>query len=257
MLELFVFIFGLIMGSFLNLLIYRLPKNISLLNPKRSICPKCNYQLKWYENIPLISYIFLKAKCSKCNNFISLIYPIVELFTATVTLFLFFKLGINIDFLIILILFYTLITLSFIDLKYKSVPDYLLLIALIVAFISSDFSFKNSLIFIGGIVLLEFFITFYIQNIKSRILNDDSLKTQKALGDGDIPIFAIIGGILGVKLGLFAIFLSTVFAIIPAIYNQIKKQEIETPFIPFLTLGLLVVYLFDDIVLKILGSIVL
>ncbi len=250
-----IFVVGLILGSFLNMLIYRLPLSISLINPKRSICTSCQQQIKWHENIPLFSYIFLKGKCSNCKESISIIYPIVELLTAIVTLLLFSKLGLNINFLITTALFYTFIVLSFIDFKYKAVPDYLLIIALILASFSFNFSLQDAFIFAGAFVLLELFITFYIQNIKSKLVSDDTLKDQRAMGEGDIPIIAIIGGMLGIKLGIFAIFLSSVLAIIPAILNNIIKKDIETPFIPFLSLGLFIVFMSNNYFLQFLEGI--
>jgi leader peptidase (prepilin peptidase)/N-methyltransferase len=249
--EIIVFIFGLVIGSFLNVLVYRLPLEISIINPKRSHCPNCNHQIKWFENIPLFSYIFLKGKCSNCKTTIPITYPIVELLSGLVSVALFLQVGLTLDFVIMLILFYNLIVLSFIDFKYKAVPDYLLLSALLLAFITFHFDFQSALLFAGGFILLEFFITFYIQNIKARIVKDESLKEQKALGEGDIPIVAIIGGILGIKLGLIAIFLSAFFAIIPALYMQLTKKDIETPFIPFLTLGLFISFFFQDILLDV------
>ena len=253
--EFSIFIIGLIFGSFLNMLIYRLPLGISLINPKRSICPNCNHSIKWYENIPLVSYVLLRGKCSKCKDKISITYPIVETITLIVTILLYQKFNLSNDFYISLLLFYTLIVLSFIDLKYKAVPDYLLILVLIISFFISNFDFKSMFLFAGGIVLLEIFITFYIQNIKSRITKDKSLETQKALGEGDIPIVAIIGGVLGVKFGLLAIFLSAVLAIIPALLNSIIKKDIETPFIPYLALALFVVFITDSFFLNLLEGI--
>jgi len=247
-----IFLFGLLFGSFMNMLIYRLPLGISLINPKRSICTTCEHQIKWYENIPILSYIFLKGKCSSCGEKISITYPIVELLSATVTLILFNKLGLNLEFILTTLLFYTLIILSFIDFKYKAVPDYILIIVLLFAFSLSSFSFQTALTFAGGFVLLELFVTFYIQNIKARILNDDSLKEQRSMGEGDIPIIAIMGGLLGVKLGMVSIFLGSLFAIIPAILNIVIKKDIETPFIPFLSLGLFVVFIHDTTFISLL-----
>jgi leader peptidase (prepilin peptidase)/N-methyltransferase len=251
--DIIVLIYGLIIGSFLNVLIYRLPLEQSFLKPVRSVCPKCNYQIKWYENIPLLSYIFLKAKCSKCDTKISIVYPIVELITAVVTFLIVEKLSLNIDTFVVLILFYTLIILSFIDFKYKAVPDYLLLIALILSFFIDGFSFEYALLFTGGFVLLNFILTFYIQNIKSRLTSNEQLRDQTALGEGDIPIIAIIGGLLGLKLSILAFFLSASIALIPSIYNIIKKNDIQTPFIPFLTLGLFIAYIYSPKILQILG----
>ena len=252
-----IFLFGLIFGSFLNMLIYRLPLEISLINPKRSMCTNCNTQIKWYENLPIVSYIFLKGKCSFCKEKISLIYPIVELLTGIITLLLFLKLGSNVDFIITTLLFYTLIILSFVDFEYKAVPDYLLIIALLVSFFIIDFSFQTMLLFAGGFVLLNFFITFYIQNIKSKITQNEDLKYQEALGEGDIPIVAIIGGLLGLKLGMIAIFIAAIFAIVPALYSSIVKKDIETPFIPFLVLGLLIVFIWEKEILLIIERIML
>ncbi len=113
--------------------------------------------------------------------------------------------------------------------------------------------YQHFFIFAGGIVVLEIFVTFYIQNIKSKILKDDSLKEQKSLGEGDIPIVAIIGGVLGLHLGVIAIFLSAIFAIIPSLINLIIKKDIETPFIPFLSLGFIVVFLYDNLFLDFLS----
>ncbi|MEA3314928.1 MAG: prepilin peptidase [Campylobacterota bacterium] len=251
-----VFIFGAIIGSFLNMLIYRLPLKLSLINPKRSICPSCNSNIKWYENIPIVSYILLKGQCSNCDSKISIFYPIVEVVTAVITYLLYLKYSIGYDFFIFVSLFYILIVLSFIDFRYKAVPDYLLILSLIVVFFVSDFNFSTALMFAGGFVLLELFLTYYIQNIKSKITKDESLKEQRAMGEGDIPIIAIIGGVLDVKLALIAIFLSAVFAMLPALFNIYIKKDIETPFIPYLTLSLFVVLIYNEYLINILNSMV-
>ena len=233
-----VFLIGLVFGSFLNVLIYRLPLGISLLKPIGSACPHCNYKIKWYENIPVFSYLFLKGRCSSCSDSISKSYPIVELITAAVTLMLYSNFWIGSDMIITISLFYVLIVLSFIDLKYRAVPDYLLIIVVVLAILVGDII--NILLFTGGFVLLELAITFYIQNIKAKITQNKELENQRALGEGDMPIVGVIGGLLGVQLGITAIFLAAVLALLPAIYNLYSKKEIETAFIPFLSLGLLV-----------------
>lgn len=246
-LEVFSFIIGAVFGSFLNVLILRLPKNKSVIVP-RSTCPSCNHLIAWYHNIPIFSYILLKAKCAYCKEKISVQYLIVEIISAFITLALFLKLGIGIELLYALVFFYTLIVLSFIDFKYKAVPDYLLLITFILSFFVTSYdlieAFKNAFIVSGAFVILNFLVTFYIQNIKAKIQKDESLKTQEALGEGDIPILASLGVVLGLEGALVAIFLSSIFAIIPSIYFIIKKRDIQTPFIPYLVLGLLVEYFF-------------
>jgi leader peptidase (prepilin peptidase)/N-methyltransferase len=255
-LEVFSFIFGAVIGSFLNVLILRLPLNKSVITP-RSSCPTCNHIIAWYYNIPLFSYIFLRAKCAYCKTKISPIYFIVELLSALLTLALFKKLGLSAEFFYMSLLVYISITLSFIDFKYKAVPDYLLLLVLIVSFFASSYSlfesFKSAFLFSRAFVLLNFVITFYIQNIKAKILKDESLRTQEALGEGDIPIIAAIAVILGIKGALLAIFLAAIFAIIPSIYSNLVKKDIQTPFIPYLILGMLSVYFFDlENILKVL-----
>lgn len=242
----FVFIFGIVIGSFLNMLIYRLPLQIPLLKKQRSFCPKCENIIKWHENIPIISYAFLKGKCSHCKEDISLTYPIIELLGGFLFLFLFLEFGFTTQFAIYSVLFCILFVLSFIDLKYKAVPDYLLLVALVVALFLPSFNIQDALIFAGGFVLLDFLVTFYIQNIKARLTQNDDFLNQKALGEGDIPIVAVIGGVLGVQFGLIAIILASLFAIIPALYGHFKHKDIETPFIPFLALGLLLMVLFGE-----------
>lgn len=247
-LEVFSFIFGICFGSFLNVLILRLPLNQSIVIA-RSKCPKCNHLIYWYHNIPLLSYLFLRAKCSYCKEKISFLYFFVELISGLITLALFLKLGLTQEFIFMCLISYVLIVLSFIDLKYKAVPDYLLLIVFILSFFATNFSliesFKNAFLFAGAFVLLNFVITFYIQNIKSKLLKDESLKNQEALGEGDIPIIAMLGIILGVSGGLFAIFLAAFFAIIPAIYSNFVKKDIQTPFIPYLVLGFFTEYFFE------------
>ena len=248
-LEVFSFIFGACFGSFLNVLILKLPLNESLLTNKRSKCPSCNHLIYWYHNIPLLSYIFLRAKCAYCGSKISFQYFLLEFLSGIITLFLFLKLGLSQEFLFMCLISYVLIVLSFIDLKYKAVPDYLLLIIFILSFFSTSFSiieaFKNAFLFAGAFVLLNFVVTFYIQNIKSKLLKDESLKTQEALGVGDIPVIAMIGVILGISSGIFAIFLAAFFAIIPSIYSTLVKKDIQTPFIPYLVLGFFTEYFFN------------
>ena len=143
-LEVFSFIFGLCIGSFLNVLIIKLPKNESIFTKDRSKCPSCNHLIFWYHNIPLFSYLYLKAKCSYCGAKISFQYFLVELLSAIITLALFIKLGLNQEFIFMCLLSYVLIMLSFIDLKYKAVPDYLLLIVFILSFSATNFSIIDS-----------------------------------------------------------------------------------------------------------------
>ena len=165
-LELFSFIFGICIGSFLNVLILKLPKNESLMTA-RSHCPKCNHVIYWYHNIPLFSYLFLRAKCSYCGTKISFVYFLVEFLSGILTLALFLKLGLTQEFIFLALLSYILITLSFIDLKYKAVPDYLLLLVFVL-FIK--FSKSTYFIYLFVSILLSYRYKFPIQDGKSSII---------------------------------------------------------------------------------------
>jgi len=128
------------------------------------------------------------------------------------------------------------------------VPDYLLVIVFLLSFFTLSENgieaIKNGFIFAGAFIILDFILTFYIQNIKAKLTKNDDLKEQKALGEGDIPIVFVIGMLLGLKAGFFAIFLGALCAIIPSIYNILFKKEIETPFIPYLSLGFFIEFIF-------------
>ena len=245
---LYSFIIGAVIGSFLNVLIVRLPEKKSIIYP-RSSCPKCGHKIAWYYNIPIFSYLFLKGRCAYCKEAISKNYFIVELLSAFITLSLFLKFGLGFELFVTLAFFYTLIVLTFIDFKYKAVPDYLLLVLFIISFFVTKFdlleSLKSAATLLGAFVILNFLLTFYIQNIKAKILKDDSLKSQQALGEGDFPVLGAIAVILGLKGAFIAIFLSSIFAIIPSIYYSIKKKDIQTPYIPYLALGFAFEYFFN------------
>lgn len=246
--DIIIFIIGACFGSFLNVLIFRLPLEEDVIF-QRSKCVSCQHTLSWYEMIPIFSALFLWFRCTNCGKIFSKQYVVVEVLTAFLTLLISQKIGLSLDLIWVLILFYTLIVLAFIDLKYKAVPDYLLLIAFIMVFVVQYDEFlmalKNALLFAGAFALLEFIVTFYIQNIKIRFVKDENLRQMKSLGEGDIPIVAIIGALLGISSGIFAIFLAAFFAIIPSLYQSIRKKDSQTPFIPYLLLGLAVEYLFE------------
>ncbi len=236
---LFMGILGLVIGSFLNVLIYRIPKNENIAFPP-SHCTKCNKPLKWWHNIPLISYIFLKGKCSFCGEKISLQYPIVELLSAIIFVITYVKIGNFTQSIIISLVFDLLLALSLIDFRYKAVPDSLNLLALTLSIFSGNIldSFTNALLFAGGFTLLRFYVSYIIK--------------KEALGEADIMIAATMGAILGVELGLFAIFLSAVIAL-PA-FIIVGKKDIQLPFIPFLALALFLTYIFNDYFLTLIGQ---
>lgn len=252
-----VFILGLVFGSFLNVLIYRLPKGKSLLKPP-SHCPKCETPLKCYHNIPLISFIFLKGKCAYCKEKISFQYPLVELITALllVSIFVKFKpLYGFIPFFFFSILALILISVFFIDLKHKEIPDPLSFSLIFFGWIFSltgknplGISFKESILStFSGIGLL-----FFINEVYYLITKRDGI------GMGDFKLMGGLGAYLGYKsfynLLFFASFIGVITFLVFHIYQRIFKKEKNTssekllkkeiPFGPLLSISALI-YLFN------------
>jgi leader peptidase (prepilin peptidase)/N-methyltransferase len=232
-----VTLFGLCIGSFLNVAIIRLPKNESI-NLPASHCPTCLHPLAWYHNVPLFSWIFLRGKCAFCKSHISFQYPLVELSSAFLYAFIYFHLANTLQALLIASVFALLLALSIIDLRYKAVPDALSLPALILSFCTGDplVSLQNGLLFMGAFAFLRFFIS--------------ALAKKEVMGEADIIIAGIIGALLGIKLGLAAIYISAVIALI--VFMIIRKKGYELAFIPFLALGLLLTWLFETPILHIM-----
>jgi leader peptidase (prepilin peptidase)/N-methyltransferase len=229
---LIVTLFGLLFGSFLNVLILRIPKEESIVFPG-SHCPKCNNKLKWWHNIPVLSWLMLGGKCYFCKEKISIQYPLIELVTAAIFALVYWKLQ-NVPYAIISgLVFALLLGLSVIDFRYKAVPDSLNLAALTLAIFSSETilaNFVNALLFAGGFSLLRFYLSFILK--------------KEALGEADIMIAATIGAMVGLKLGAVAIFLSAIIAL--PVFIVIREKDLEVPYIPFLALALFMVYMASD-----------
>lgn len=232
--ELVIFIIGICIGSFLNVLIYRIPKGENIAFPP-SHCPKCNAKLKPWHNIPIISYILLKGKCAYCREKISIRYPIVEILTGILAILVYKKMGIDIYSTITFFIFALFLTLSMIDFDYKAVPDSLNLLALTLSFFNFPNildNFTNALILMGGMSLIRYYVSFFIK--------------REAMGEGDIIFAGSMGALLGIKLSLMALFIASFIAIFPSIYNRISKKEFELPFIPFLAIATFIVWYFND-----------
>jgi len=257
-------LFGLLFGSFLNVVILRIPKGESVVFDA-SHCTSCNTKLKPWHNIPLLSYLFLGGKCSFCKEPISKQYPLVELFSMILFTLTFIKMGISVVTLMIAIAFLTLLALSIIDWRYKMVPDSLNLLALTLLIFAAYNPMmllehgKNALLFAGGFVLLRFYLSYYLfVKLKNRFLRSKPAAwlqnyhvvpfNVEALGEADIMIAASIGALLGVKLGIIATFLSAVFALPFTIF---KAREI--PYIPFLFAATLSVFFFDTYFMQLLN----
>jgi len=228
-----IFIFGMMIGSFLNVVIYRIPKGESIAFPS-SHCTACNTKLKWYHNIPLFSWLFLGGKCAFCKEPISKQYPIVELLTGLLWLALYYKIGWVWYLPFIAGSFTALLALTVIDIKYYAVPDSINFFALLMALIQPDtlnLSWDNpaisALLAAGGLWLLAKIIS-----IVAR---------KEAMGGADVIVAGTMAALLGFPGFFLALFLSAILAILPSLF----AKDTMVPFVPFLALATLIIYLFD------------
>lgn len=226
------FLFGTFIGSFLNVIIYRLPREMDLVW-KRSHCPQCKKQFKWYHNIPILSFLFLKAKCAYCKKNISWQYPIIEILTGLSSFFLFREYGLSFEYCFFFIISCLLACHFIIDLNFQILPDSInfLILVMVIAYSFFGLSFPMSWQsrFIGLFVGFggTYFVTWVFYKIKGKI----------GLGGGDIKLFGIIGFLLG-PLGITQnIFLSCMFgSIVMLSLIGLKKMRADQPiaFGPFI-----------------------
>jgi len=266
MIGLIAFIFGAVIGSFLNVVIYRLPRDESVAFPA-SHCQSCKTPLKAYHNIPILSWLFLRGKCAFCGEKISIQYPVVEILSGLLVMSVFLKNDLTLATAGIALSFLTLLTLSMIDFKYKMVPDSLNLLALTLAIVSVNdpqmlgLNFTNALLLAGGFTLLRFYLSYYLyartkdfvkpSKKPSWVRNYNPMPLYfEAMGEGDIMVAATMGALLGVQLALVATFLSALLAL-PAIL-LVRGEDAESqrlPFIPFLALAAYIVYMLETPIL--------
>ncbi len=236
---LFAAVFGLVVGSFLNVCICRLPKDESVVSPP-SHCPSCSYQIRWYDNIPLVSYLVLRGKCRGCGTHISLQYPLVELLNAALSFFLFLRFGPTLAFAALFLFCSALVVITFIDFEHQIIPDEISLSGIVIGFILSFFlkghSWLNSLlgILLGGGSLLLVAYTY------QRVTGKDGM------GGGDIKLLAMMGAFLGWKAVPFIIFASSLVGSVIGIslmLFQKKDAKLAIPFGPYLAFAA-VLYIF-------------
>ena len=252
-LNLFVFVFGAVVGSFLNVCIFRLPSEASIVKP-RSQCPYCHHPIRNCDNIPLISFIILRGRCRDCGGKISWRYPLVELITALLALLLFLKFSLTLSFLIFFIFTAVLIVITFIDLDHQIIPDILTLPGIPIFFLAAIFLLDRPWkipwleallgLLIGGGIL--FLIAFVYELISKR----------EGMGGGDIKLLAMIGGFFGWKSLIFILLFSSFSGAIVGITAMIiKKQDMKyaVPFGPFLSAAAVAYLFWGDTFMRLLG----
>jgi len=235
----FSFLFGMILGSFLNVCIYRIPRKRSIVNPPSS-CPQCSEGIRFYDNIPVISYIMLMGKCRNCRQSIPVQYPLVELIAGLLSLSLFAKYGLSSSYPLYLLFSLSLVVISFIDLQHKIIPDVISLpgiaCGLAASIIFGQISWLDSLIGIiaGGGVLYLVAVIF------------ERMTGKVGMGGGDIKLLAMIGAWMGWPALPFVVLISSLTGVvIGSLSLLLSRQGLRTriPFGPFLAIGALA-YLF-------------
>ena len=222
-------LFGLVIGSFLNVLIYRMPREESIVFPG-SHCTACGHELKWYELIPLFSYLFLRGKCHSCKVKISPIYPFVEVLNSLFYVLVFLKFGYSLDSIIYSLVTSALIAIAFIDFKNQIIPDELNVFILILGIIKLAYSFSLSNLLASTIGLLAgggFFLLL-------------AVVTGGAMGGGDIKLMGALGFLLGWKQIILVSFFSFILGAlisVALIATKIRKMKDYIPFGPFIVLS--------------------
>ncbi len=239
---LYSILFGLALGSFINVCIYRIPLKKSIISPP-STCPKCGQRIKFYDNIPLISYILLLGKCRHCHDRIPLTYPAVELLIGVMSLALFIRYGLSIHYILFLLFVSALIAISFIDFRHKIIPDVLSLPGIVagflISFLPGTITWLDSLIGIlsgGGALFLVGFVY--------KILTG-----REGMGGGDVKLLAMIGAWMGwISLPFIVLISSLTGAVIGFAFIILsgKGLRFRIPFGPFLSLGALLYFFFGS-----------
>jgi leader peptidase (prepilin peptidase) / N-methyltransferase len=247
----FVFLMGLIVGSFLNVCIYRLQKSESIVTPG-SHCPNCKHPIPWHDNIPVVSYLFLTGKCRFCKKTISPRYMLVEILTGALFLALYAAFGLSPKFFTYLAFVSALIVITFIDFDTQTIPDHITFPGIVIGPIAAVLfpsivgaSSRMAALFnsVSGAVLGAAMI------YAIALLGKMAFK-KDAMGDGDIFLLAMIGAFLGWKLVILTFFISPFVGAIVGIIRKMKYGEETMPYGPYLSLGAVVALFFGNKILE-------
>lgn len=234
----FMWIMGSIFGSFFNVVGYRIPKNLSIVSPG-SFCPKCNHQLKWYELIPIVSYIVQGGKCRSCHERISVIYPMIEITTAILFSTSYFVFGFSYELIIALIVASFLVIVIVSDINYLIIPDEVTFFFCILMFVVklAGEGIKGSIeALLSGLFL--FLLMYVIMLLGNMIFKKESL------GGGDVKLMFFVGITIGPVLGAFSIFLSSLIALPLSLIVYLKNKDNVIPFGPFILIATFALILF-------------
>ncbi|KYO65838.1 prepilin peptidase [Thermovenabulum gondwanense] len=236
---LFSFILGAIIGSFINVVVYRVPQKMSIVYPS-SHCPFCKKRLEVFELIPVVSFLLQKGRCRNCGERIPIRYFFIELLTGILFTLLFFKFGYNLSFIKFALFVSVLLSLTFIDLEHYILPDEIIIFGLVcgIIFVFIEKNFYTSLL--GGLIGFTFMAVIF-------------LLSRGGMGGGDVKLALLIGLFTGIRFILLSILTSFVVgAFIGIILIFIKRKNLKDPipFGPFLSLGAIFSILFGEELLK-------
>lgn len=235
----FAFLLGAVTGSFLNVCIYRLPLDQSVITP-RSRCMACGAPVAWFDNLPIISWFLLQGRCRSCSSSYSIRYPLVELLTAILSLLLLLRFGLSLSYLIYFALVAALVVITFIDLDHQIIPDEISLPGIALGVLASFFlpepGWLSSLLgaVVGwGSLALVFYAYLWLTG-------------REGMGGGDAKLLAMLGAFLGLKAVPFIIFSSSLVGTIAGLSIMVlqrKGRHLAIPFGPYLAFGALL-YIF-------------
>ncbi len=228
-------VIGLIFGSFYNVVGLRLCKKESIITPG-SHCMNCDHKLKPYELIPVFSYIFLKGKCSKCKKKISIMYPLIELFTGVLFGVSFYKCGFSQELVLALLICSLFIIIVVTDLNYYIIPDSIIIVFGVLIFIYNIITkgFINACTYVvyGAIMFLLMYLLMKLGNV---------LFKEESLGGGDIKLMGILGMINKPLVSVLSLSVGAVVALPCSLYFVIRKKDKRIPFGPFIIFGFIIV----------------
>jgi leader peptidase (prepilin peptidase)/N-methyltransferase len=229
-------VLGLALGSFLNVVIYRLPKGLSLMGP-RSQCPSCQAKIHFYDNMPVISFLLLRGRCRQCDAPISWRYPLVELLTGLMMILMLLRFGLSINFVKYSLLTLILIPVTFIDIDEKIIPNWLTFSGLIGGVtITLIFQIELWLFMLQGMVVGGLFMALLM------VLGKWLFK-KEAMGMGDLKLLAMIGIYLGITGALLSVYIGAIIAFILIVIQLLSRRinlKETIPFGPFIAVGALV-----------------
>ena len=235
--SLLMIILGLVLGSFYSCIGYRIPNKISLLKPG-SHCDHCKKKLKWYMNIPVVSYIILKGRCAYCDERIDISNLYVELFTGITFALSYLYFGLGMELIVALTLISALSITAVSDFKYYYISDRVIFISLAVILGTYIYflKFDEYKMYLAGMVVM------FVIMLLVKVIGDKVAK-KECLGGGDVKLMLLVGLSLGVVNGLIALFLASVLALIATLILREKYNEGLIPFGPFILLGTTMVYI--------------